>query len=88
MKVVGVLLIAVAGMLVLANAKADTLLMSYAEYMDRCMNTYGADKLTKSVCEAQYRAMEKKEQELMAQASAEPEKTWTTELPGNNPVDR
>lgn len=50
-------------------AHAETLLMSYEEYMDRCMDTYGEDRVTEKVCESQYRALEKKEQELMAQVA-------------------
>lgn len=49
------------------TAQSESLLMSYETYMERCMNTYGQDRTTKSVCEAQFQAIEKKEQELMAQ---------------------
>lgn len=45
---------------------AEPLLMTYEEYMDRCMSTYGEDKVTRSVCDAQFQAIEKKEQDLMA----------------------
>ncbi|NBI52220.1 hypothetical protein [Photobacterium alginatilyticum] len=50
--------------------------MKYDEYMDRCLSTYGEDKVTKSVCESQYQAIEKKEQELMAQADNGEPKSW------------
>ncbi|WP_299013073.1 hypothetical protein [uncultured Photobacterium sp.] len=62
-------ILAGAGLVVMASAAhSDTLLMSYEDYMGRCLGTYGEDKVTKTVCEAQYQAMTKKEQELMAQA--------------------
>ncbi|WP_245823869.1 hypothetical protein [Photobacterium proteolyticum] len=60
----------------MAPAHSETLLMKYDEYMDRCLSTYGEDKVTKSVCESQYQAIEKKEQELMAQADSGDQKSW------------
>lgn len=48
-------------------AQSESLLMPYEEYMERCTETYGQDRTTASVCEAQYQAIEKKEQALMAQ---------------------
>lgn len=74
-------------LLVMAPAYSETLLMSYEEYMDRCQNTYGEDKVTKSVCESQYHAIEKKEQELMAQVNGKDEKAWLTELPQSHQAD-
>ncbi|UXI04228.1 hypothetical protein [Photobacterium sp. TY1-4] len=56
--------------MIVAVAQSESLLMSYEEYMARCMDTYGQDRTTKSVCEAQFQAIEKKEQALMAQAEA------------------
>lgn len=47
---------------------AESVTMPYADYMAHCMNTYGDDNVTESVCESQYRAIEKKEQALTAQA--------------------
>ncbi|PSW20339.1 hypothetical protein C9I98_09830 [Photobacterium sanctipauli] len=58
------------------NASAESLLMSYEEYIERCMSTYGTDKVTRSVCDAQYQAIEKKEQELMAQTHSLTEQAW------------
>lgn len=70
------LLMAGIAVLVMAPAHSETLLMKYDEYMDRCLSTYGEDKVTKSVCESQYQAIEKKEQELMAQADNGEPKSW------------
>ena len=54
-------------LLMAVTAQSESLLMSYEEYMERCADTYGQDRTTTSVCDAQYQAIEKKEQELMAQ---------------------
>ncbi|WP_157097628.1 hypothetical protein [Photobacterium sp. J15] len=79
------LLLAGAGLMVMASAHSDTLLMSYEEYMDRCLSTYGEDRVTESVCEAQFRTMEKKEQELMAQADVMESSSGRALIPeGNN----
>ncbi|MEJ2765983.1 hypothetical protein VV869_18680 [Photobacterium sp. MCCC 1A19761] len=67
MKLIAFLMAGCAFMIV-AAAQSESLLMSYEEYMARCMDTYGQDRTTKSVCEAQFQAIEKKEQALMAQA--------------------
>jgi len=74
--------------LVMAPAHSETLLMTYDEYMDRCLNTYGEDKVTKSVCESQYQAIEKKEQEMTAQASSNERKAWLTESPQSGQKER
>lgn len=44
---------------------AESLLMGFDEYMDRCMSSFGQDKVTRSVCENQYKAIEQKEQEIL-----------------------
>jgi len=67
--------------LVMAPAHSETLLMTYDEYMDRCLHTYGEDKVTKSVCESQYQAIEKKEQEVMAQVDSREGRAWLSESP-------
>ncbi|MGF1723467.1 hypothetical protein [Photobacterium nomapromontoriensis] len=49
-------------------AVADPVMMEFEDYMTHCMNTYGDDGVTESVCEAQYTAIAEKEQALTAQA--------------------
>ncbi|MGR5064761.1 hypothetical protein [Photobacterium sp. DNB22_13_2] len=58
---------------------AESLLMGFDEYMDRCMSSYGTDKITRSVCENQYRAIEQKEQEIFANTSDENDEVWPDE---------
>ena len=65
--------------LIAGFSHAEALLMSYEDYMERCLNTYGEDLLTKSVCEKQYQAIEKKEQSLMVQTERGMQNQWLTE---------
>ncbi|QUJ70276.1 hypothetical protein KDD30_19340 (plasmid) [Photobacterium sp. GJ3] len=57
----------VSGMFV-AGAQSESRLMSYEDYMERCTETYGSDRVSTSVCENQYLTMYAKEEELTAQA--------------------
>ena len=65
--------------LIAGFSHAEALLMSYEDYMERCLNTYGEDLLTKSVCEKQYQAIAKKEQSLMVQTEMEVQNQWLSE---------
>ena len=65
--------------LIAGFSHAEALLMSYEDYMERCLNTYGEDLLTKSVCEKQYQAIAKKEQSLMVQTERGVQNQWITE---------
>ena len=58
---------------------AESFLMGFDEYMARCMSAYGEDKVTQSVCENQYRAIEKKEQEIVALNSKAEGENWQSE---------
>lgn len=62
-----------------AGAQSESRLMSYEEYMERCTETYGSDRVTTSVCENQYLTMYAKEEEVMAQAD--------TNMPAEIPVE-
>ncbi|MDV5167435.1 hypothetical protein [Photobacterium rosenbergii] len=66
----------VLAMTVSFGLSAESLLMGFDEYMDRCMSSYGQDKVTRSVCENQYRAIEKKEQEIFAQTNDFENEIW------------
>ncbi|MDO6706690.1 hypothetical protein [Photobacterium sp. 1_MG-2023] len=57
----------VSGMFV-AGAQSESRLMSYEDYMERCTETYGSDRVSTSVCENQYLTMYAREEELTAQA--------------------
>ncbi|MGF1759494.1 hypothetical protein L4D76_16425 [Photobacterium sagamiensis] len=65
--------------LIAGLSHAEALLMSYEDYMDRCLNTYGEDLLTKSVCEKQYQAIAKKEQSLMVKTERGVDNQWLSE---------
>lgn len=61
------------------SLSAESLLMGFDEYMDRCMSSYGTDKVTRTVCESQYKAIEQKEQEIVAKTSVENDRDWQEE---------
>ena len=61
------------------SLSAESLLMGFDEYMDRCMSSYGQDKVTRSVCESQYKAIEQKEQEIFAQTKELNSEIWVEE---------
>lgn len=61
------------------SLSAESLLMGFDEYMDRCMSSYGTDKVTRTVCESQYNAIEQKEQEIVAKTSVENDRDWQEE---------
>ena len=61
------------------SLSAESLLMGFDEYMDRCMSSYGQDKVTRSVCENQYKAIEQKEQEIFAQTNEPNSDKWLEE---------
>ncbi|MGF1702637.1 hypothetical protein L4D09_20280 [Photobacterium makurazakiensis] len=69
-------------------ASAEALLMPYDDYIDRCMETYGHDQVTKHVCESQYQAIEKKEQDLMAQTESLKQGAWKGDLSDEQVVDQ
>ena len=66
------------------SVAAESLLMGFDEYMDRCMSSYGQDKVTRSVCENQYKAIEQKEQEIFAQTNEVESDKWLGENKKNN----
>ncbi|UTM60264.1 hypothetical protein L4174_019610 [Photobacterium sp. CCB-ST2H9] len=69
-----------------AGAQSESRLMSYEEYMERCTETYGSDRVTTSVCENQYLTMYAKEEEVMAQADTElPAETSSEDIPASQP---
>ncbi|PSW16050.1 hypothetical protein C9J01_03310 [Photobacterium rosenbergii] len=61
------------------SVSAESLLMGFDEYMDRCMSSFGQDKVTRSVCENQYKAIEQKEQEIFAQTNDLNNENWLEE---------
>ena len=65
--------------LIAGFSHAEALLMSYEDYMERCLNTYGEDLLTQSVCEKQYQAVTEKEQSLMVQTESGVQNQWMSE---------
>ncbi|MGF1683127.1 hypothetical protein [Photobacterium minamisatsumaniensis] len=69
-------------------ASAEALLMPHDDYIERCMNTYGHDQVTMHVCESQYQAIEKKEQDLMAQTESLKQGVWKSDLSDEQEVDQ
>ncbi|MDD1820992.1 hypothetical protein LRP52_02075 [Photobacterium sp. ZSDE20] len=61
------------------SISAESFLMGFDEYMDRCMSSYGTDKITRSVCEKQYQAIEQKELEIFAKTSDAKSDVWREE---------
>ncbi|TDR74875.1 hypothetical protein [Photobacterium lutimaris] len=61
------------------SVSAESFLMGFDEYMERCMTSYGTDQVTRSVCENQYKAIEQKEQEMFAKANGVNNKAWSKE---------
>ncbi|MCM0148843.1 hypothetical protein KCN56_09740 [Photobacterium galatheae] len=69
-----------------AGAQSESRLMSYEDYMERCTETYGSDRVTTSVCENQYLTMYAKEEEVMAQADTKlPEEPTSDAMPALQP---
>ncbi|PSU14718.1 hypothetical protein C9J03_01180 [Photobacterium gaetbulicola] len=58
---------------------AEPLLMGFDEYMERCTLSYGEDKIARSVCENQYKAIEQKEQEIFAHTNELTNEIWLDE---------